>query len=196
MSQFRVAEMWEDGLRTDPAKKSFEWWYFDSSFSDGTTVVVTFFTKSASNPGGPIKPQVQITITKPNGEKLAYSKIYAADELSAKKEQCDVKIGPNSIKGNLKKYNIHIELPEIVADIEFDRVAPSFSTYNPHDKGPVYLAGFAPFLLDESVRRCIWRALYKHSKAPDITIIIGELSILKKRVNIGTGGVVQPVSIH
>lgn len=142
MNEFRKAEIWEDGLRTDPKKKSFEWWYFDSSFSDGTTIVVTFFTKSASNPSGPIKPQVQITITKPTGEKLSYNKIYSAEDLRAETKQCDVKIGPNTIKGNLKKYNIHIELPEIVADIEFDRIAPSFSTYNPHDKGPVYFGWF------------------------------------------------------
>ena len=29
-------EPWEDGLRTDPAARSFEWWYYDCRFDDGS----------------------------------------------------------------------------------------------------------------------------------------------------------------
>lgn len=51
MSEIRVAEIWEDGLRTDPKKKSFEWWYFDANFSDGSTGCHNFFYQISIHPG-------------------------------------------------------------------------------------------------------------------------------------------------
>ena len=36
---------WEDGLRTNGAKGTYEWWYFDSKLNDGSSLVVVFFTK-------------------------------------------------------------------------------------------------------------------------------------------------------
>ena len=122
------AQIWEDGLRTDPDKKSFEWWYVDANFSDGSTIVVTFYTKSPADPGGPLAPQVEITVNKADGQKLYFSKFYKKSEFSAKKEKCEVNIGPNKISGDLKNYSIHIQMPEITAELEIARIAPSYST--------------------------------------------------------------------
>jgi hypothetical protein len=36
-------QRWEDGRRTAPDQKSFEWWYFDALMEDGTAVVVVFW---------------------------------------------------------------------------------------------------------------------------------------------------------
>jgi len=36
---------WEDGLRTDVDSPSFEGWYFDAHFDDGSTAVIVFYTK-------------------------------------------------------------------------------------------------------------------------------------------------------
>ncbi len=36
----------EDGMRTHGGKGTFEWWYTDVTFEDGTAVVVIFFTKN------------------------------------------------------------------------------------------------------------------------------------------------------
>lgn len=47
----------EDTLRTNGSKGSFEWWYTDAAFEDGTTVVVIFFAKNyfdVSAPHGPL----------------------------------------------------------------------------------------------------------------------------------------------
>lgn len=143
MSDIRKAQIWEDGLRTDPAKKSFEWWYLDSNFSDGTTIVITFYTKSPSKPAGPLTPQVEITVNKKNGEKLYYNKYYDKSEFSASKDKCNVKIGPNTLVGDLKKYKVHIEMPEITCDLEFDALAPSYSTsVARHPKNPEYFGWF------------------------------------------------------
>lgn len=142
MSDIQKAQVWEDGLRTDPEKKSFEWWYFDSNFSDGTTIVITFFTKAPSHPKGPVKPQVQVVVTKPDGQKISSNHYFSPDEFAASKEKCDVKIGSNTISGDLKKYKVHLDLPEISGDFEFDRIAESYSTRAKHPKGPEYFGWF------------------------------------------------------
>ncbi|MBQ8425407.1 MAG: hypothetical protein IJX17_05245, partial [Clostridia bacterium] len=36
-------EIWEDGMRTDGSKGTYEWWYFDSHYPDGTILVIFFF---------------------------------------------------------------------------------------------------------------------------------------------------------
>ena len=41
--------LWEDGLRTDGAAGSFEWWYFDSKLDDGSSLVIIFFTGPMSS---------------------------------------------------------------------------------------------------------------------------------------------------
>jgi hypothetical protein len=44
---------WEDGMRTSGEAGSYEWWYFDSHLEDGTSLVVTFYTKWILQPKGP-----------------------------------------------------------------------------------------------------------------------------------------------
>ena len=36
-------EIWEDGMRTDGSKGTYEWWYFDSSYPDGTKLIIFLF---------------------------------------------------------------------------------------------------------------------------------------------------------
>lgn len=131
-----VAKIWEDGLRTDPSKKSFEWWYFDGNFKDGSTIVVTFHTKSPSKAGGPLTPLIEFTINRPDGGKIFYTHEYSPSEFSASKEKCDVTIGTSSASGDLHKYKLHVDFPEITADLEFEGIAPSFSTSVNHPTKP------------------------------------------------------------
>lgn len=132
----REAKIWEDGLRTNPHKKSFEWWYFDANLDDGSTFVVTFFTKPAQSAAGPLKPQVGIVYTSPDGQRHEFNETYAASDFKASTEKCDVVMGPNTVVGDLKKYLLHLELPDIAGDVEFTRVAPSFSTTKDKDQKP------------------------------------------------------------
>ncbi len=135
MAKFREAQIWEDGLRTDPNGKSFEWWYFDTNFDDGSTLVLTFFTKQAQNTSGPLKPQIQIVYTTPRGERIKFNQEYQPSEFKASSDKCDIKMGPNKVEGDLKTYNLHVEVGELLGDIEFKRVAPSYSTTeNKNDK--------------------------------------------------------------
>ena len=44
-------EAWEDGARTDGGRGTYEWWYFDFSLDDGSTLVIVFLTKDLTRPG-------------------------------------------------------------------------------------------------------------------------------------------------
>ena len=42
-------ELWEDGMRTDGSKGTYEWWYFDSKYADGSSLVIVFYTKPVTS---------------------------------------------------------------------------------------------------------------------------------------------------
>ena len=101
----RVA-LWEDGARVDGTCGTYEWWYYDSHYPDGTVLVVFFYSKMPIAVSGPIKPIASAELTLPDGRKIS-EEVYAslADSHYAK-EMCDVKIGECSCKGDLQHYDI------------------------------------------------------------------------------------------
>lgn len=60
----------ENGLRSHGGRDSFEWWYTDAEFDDGTTVVTIFFTKNYFDVTGIAWPTVDLEITLKNGKKI------------------------------------------------------------------------------------------------------------------------------
>lgn len=110
--------------------------------NDKSTIVITFFTKQAQDAHGPLSPLLQIVYTSPGGEKKRYTKSYPATEFKASKEKCDIEMGPNKVSGDLKKYRINLDIPEIKGEIEFIRVAPSYSTTEDRNAKPVTFGWF------------------------------------------------------
>jgi hypothetical protein len=123
---------WEDGQRAGTSPGMFEWWYFDAHFDDGSTAVIVFASKPILERNGPLKPNVSLTITRPDGTKLSSFPIFPPDQFSASKETCDVRIGPNWTKGDLHTYQLHIEMESpstgsgttISADLTFTGLVP------------------------------------------------------------------------
>lgn len=119
-----IVQPWEDGLRLEPVPGTFEWWYFDAHFEDGSTAVIVFATKPLLERNGPLKPNVSLTITRPDGTKLAQFPILPAAAFRASTERCDVQIGPHWIKGDLHHYQIHVEMNDLAADLTFTGSVP------------------------------------------------------------------------
>ena len=117
---------WEDGLRTDPAGNSFEWWYFDASFSDGSTAVIVFSTKNILNPKGKADPNVSIIITTPDGDKITVDDSPGIDGFEASQKSLDVKLSNSYAIGNLSQCFIHFEKDGIEADLTFTSKAPAW----------------------------------------------------------------------
>ena len=117
---------WEDGIRTDPAENTFEWWYFDASFTDGSTAVIVFSTKNILRPGGKADPGVSIVITTGKGNKITVSDNPGMENFMASRETVDVQIGNSYVRGDLSQCIIHFEKDEIEADLILTSEAPSW----------------------------------------------------------------------
>ncbi len=117
---------WEDGLRTDPEGNSFEWWYFDASFTDGSTAVIVFSTKNILNPGGKADPNVSIVLTNPEGVKISIDDSPGIGAFKASREFLDVELGNSYTKGDLSQCFVHFEKDNIEANLTFTSKAPSW----------------------------------------------------------------------
>jgi predicted secreted hydrolase len=116
LSRDRV-EAWEDGMRTDGGRGSFEWWYFDSKLDDGSTMVIIFYTKNPIKAEAPLDPWISFELTRPDGAKVTRERRFRPSDFSASKEGCDIRMGSNSLRGDLRDYSIRLELDGVVADL-------------------------------------------------------------------------------
>jgi len=122
-----VVEVWEDGYRAARSPHdTFEWWYFDMHFDDGSTLVVTFSNKPQTAPSGPVAPQLLVIRQQPDGTSRRQVLDFPESEFGASTERCDVRIGPNTVSGDLDRYEMHIEVDGLVADLSIERGAPSW----------------------------------------------------------------------
>ena len=99
-------EVWEDGSRVDGSKGSYEWWYYDSHYPDGTVLVLFFFSKMPIAVDGPIKPISTMELTLPDGRKFSEEVYATIEESHYSKDKCDVKIGECFCCGDLKHYDV------------------------------------------------------------------------------------------
>lgn len=135
VQQGKVA-VWEDGKRDDDRAGSYEWWYFDGIFDDGSKVVMAFNTKGHSDTQKEgAQPLVMINITSPEGKTYRTDLNYSAAEATFATENCDVKIGPHRVSGNIEDYDIHFEPKEgIGADLHLNSTStpwrPGSGYYN------------------------------------------------------------------
>lgn len=109
--QIREFKPENDGLHIDMKKRgNFEWWYFDARLDNGY-MAVGFFRAKHERTG---KTGVEITIYKPNGEKIQKTFDYKHSDLIATKENANLKIGNNYIRVDysnekLPEYEIYLD---------------------------------------------------------------------------------------
>jgi hypothetical protein len=100
--------IWEDGMRTNGQAGSYEWWYFDAEYTDGTKIVVVFYTKNEFDVKGKACPTIRFDLTLPDGriisKKISEEK---GSTIRASKEKCNVKIDKSSIEYADGHYLIH-----------------------------------------------------------------------------------------
>ena len=121
-----IVEPWEDGLRTDGSKGTYEWWYSDAHFPDGTIMVIIFFNKSPIEASGPIKPQASIEVTLPDGTKYAEEVTASIENSHFATDHCDVRVGDSRIVGNLKHYELTFKGTQIQATLTLDGTIPAW----------------------------------------------------------------------
>jgi hypothetical protein len=128
-----VVEPWEDGLRTDPGARSFEWWYLDCHLEDGSVLTAEFHTKPPFvSPSSPLTPFVLLTLERPDGTRIERSATEAPTAFSAATDRCAVTIGANTFAGGPDGYRVHVAVEGVTVDVELHAELPPFRTATGH----------------------------------------------------------------
>lgn len=126
-----IVELWEDGARVDGSKGTYEWWYFDSHYPDGTILVIFLYCKNPISVDGPIKPMSTMELTLPDGRKFSEEVYATLEESHYAKDKCDVKVGPCSCAGDLKHYDVVFKGKTMSATLTLDGTIPYTGRHHP-----------------------------------------------------------------
>ncbi|MDO5861880.1 MAG: hypothetical protein Q4Q58_03695 [Thermoplasmata archaeon] len=129
-------EKWEDGIRIDPVRMTWEWWYFDFMMDDGTKAVIQFFSKS----GGSMyksgyHPTFTIDVTMPDGTEHRREPSFPESEATWSREMCDVRYGPHGFAGDLEDYSVFVDpIDGLGADLHLHSLS------RPYRPGSAYIS--------------------------------------------------------
>jgi len=119
-------ELWEDGMRTDGGRGTYEWWYFDAYLNDGSKLVITFRTKPIIDVGKPLDPWIDLNLERTDGTSVVKRLQVEPDQFAASKETCDVAMRSNTFKGDLHTYSIHVDIEGMVVDVSLTGTTPAW----------------------------------------------------------------------
>ncbi|MDP9185254.1 MAG: hydroxyneurosporene dehydrogenase [Actinomycetota bacterium] len=122
----RAIKPWEDGMRTDGSRGTYEWWYFDATLDDGGKLVVVFLTKEFAAADKPLTPAIRLDLTLPDGTSVQKIVELPAETFSASTEICDVRIGDNVFAGDLHSYTIRAHVEEVEVDVTLTGQVPAW----------------------------------------------------------------------
>jgi hypothetical protein len=118
-------EPWEDGMRTDGSKGTYEWWYFDSHLNDGAKLVIIFYTKHIIDVNKSLSPMITVQYDAPGGAHCNDVVSVPAAQFSSSRDGCDVRIGDSSFVGDLNNYSIRFAGKTVQAEVTLaGRVRP------------------------------------------------------------------------
>ncbi|MCL2492230.1 MAG: hydroxyneurosporene dehydrogenase [Coriobacteriia bacterium] len=115
-----AVDIHEDGYNTLGKDGTYEWWYFDCSLDDGSSLVVTFYTRSMMAPDAPLDPFVTLALTRPDGTDISERVSVTAEGFTSSTDKCDIVLDACTASGDLKSYHVHFENDTIQADIELE----------------------------------------------------------------------------
>lgn len=120
----------EDGLRTVEKSGNYEWWYFDSKYPDGSSLVIVFFTKPVTSFAKNFHPYVTLNYTHPNGREIRTE--VRSPDATFSKEGCDVRIGECYVRGNLSHYDLYFKNETCECRLTLDASVPSWRPESGH----------------------------------------------------------------
>ena len=125
-------QQFEDGMRTWGGPGGYEWWYFDSHLSDGSSLVIVFYTKPQLNPGGELAPFASLELNRPGEPPMRIEAHVSPGAFSASADRCDVRIGANRFRGDLHDYEIHFSHDDVTVDVKLTGRVPSWRPASGH----------------------------------------------------------------
>src|SRR6476620_5982389 len=114
------------GMQTNPMPGTFEWWYLQGQFTDGSKMQITYEVKPWMDNNGPLQPYVALAITTPNGTHLFGQAKVEFSQFNAARNTMNVTMGDNSVRGDLNTVKMHFATTQngVGADLVFDSAAP------------------------------------------------------------------------
>lgn len=125
-------EAWEDGMRSSGEKGTYEWWYYDAHLEDGATIAVVFFTKPMAPLSKSLTPHIDVEYDHPDGTSYKKQLFFEPEEFSGSKEKCNVQMGHNYFRGDLKNYEIHFKDENIELDLKIEATTESWRADTGH----------------------------------------------------------------
>ncbi len=125
-----TVQPFEDGMRTTAQKGHYEWWYFDSKYPDGSSLVIVFYTKPVTSMKGKLEPYVSLDYIGADGTEI-HTKAQSTD-FHFSKERCDIRIGGCHVKGDLTEYDIQFQNETVQASLRLKATVPSWRPYSGH----------------------------------------------------------------
>jgi predicted secreted hydrolase len=120
-----TVQQWENGMRISPMLGTFEWWYLQGTFDDGSHAEFVFSAKPWMDNNGLLNPYLGLTITSPDGIQHRDIVRASTDQYQAARNTVNVTIGKNWVRGDLDTIQLHAESPKgFGADLVFNRTAP------------------------------------------------------------------------
>lgn len=118
----------EDGLRTHGGPGTYEWWYMDSEFDDGTKTSIVYLTKQFAEVADPSHPTVWFDLAIPGQEPVRYWVFEnPGTPIQADLDGCNVKINNCTFKRQENgAYVAHFETDDhnVVFDFTLSPTAP------------------------------------------------------------------------
>jgi hypothetical protein len=196
----RAIKLWEDGMRTDGSRGTFEWWFFDAHLVDGAKLVVVFLTKEMTALKKPLDPSIRIDLTLPDGNSARKIAGFAAETFSASTETCDVRIGDNVFAGDLHTYTIRARVEEIEVEVTLTGQVPAWRPETGYwlfgEQGKHYFAWLPSCRRAGSRRPTRWAATAVPPRASDTTTTTGATPRCSTSCTTGTGRAARPVPIR
>lgn len=147
-------EIQEDGTNTKGADGTYEWWYFDAYMEDGSSLVVTFYTRSMMNPDAPLAPFVSLEWNGADGTEVSERVDVPAEDFYASEERCDVRIGDAYIRGDLEEYDVYFSKGDLEVTAHLSANVPSWrqdTGYRFYGDGEEYYAAWLCVVPDGDV---------------------------------------------
>jgi predicted secreted hydrolase len=114
------------GMATNPMPGTFEWWYMQGQFTDGSKEQITFLVKPWFDNNGPLQPYATIAITTPNGTHLFGVAKVDVSQFNAARNTMNVTMGDNWVRGDLNTVKTHFATTKngVGADLVLQSAAP------------------------------------------------------------------------
>lgn len=121
----------DDALHTTDGT-IYEWWYLDAAFDNGYSMSTSWQVVTPAFIGNDNTTHlIQFAIYDPDGKKTSVDVPFDVKDTTISTTTCDVKMGTNHLKGNIKTYDMEFKDKDLGCKLTFDSVAESFR--NPPD---------------------------------------------------------------